>query len=134
MTFREKSIAIQIAAILAVYSFYGLRYWGQPLTGPGAGVALVAGITFSMIVVTVIAHIAIGGRSRPEKQDERDRVIGLRGSRNAYYVLAVTNWCLLWLILTNTRHGLVLLTALVAFAVAELVRLGSKMWYYRLGT
>jgi len=134
MTFREKSIAIQIAAILLVYGFYGIRYWGQPLTGAGGAVGLVVGITISMTVLTVIAHVVLAGRLRQERLDERDRVIRLRGSRNAYHVLTMTNWCVLALILTNTRHGLLLLAVLGAFALAELARLGSEMLYYRLGT
>ena len=134
MTFREKSIAIQITAILLVYGFYGVHYWGQPLTGTGGAISLVVGITVSMAVLTVIAHIVLAGRLRQERLDERDRVIRLRGSRNAYYVLSMTNWCVLSLILTNTPHSFLLLAALGAFAIGELARLGSEMLYYRLDT
>jgi hypothetical protein len=133
MTFREKSIAVQIAAILVVYAYFGTRYWGQLLTGKGA-FAVLMGITFYMIAIMVVAHIIIAVRRRPEKPDERDRVVKLRGSRNAYGVLATGVWCvLLLLIMTNAPHSLLFVAMMGAFALSELVRLGSQLVYYRFG-
>lgn len=135
MTFREKSILVQIVAILAVYGFYGVGlwdFWDRPLTSVAAIAALI-GITVCMIIIGVVSHIGLVLYAPPEKSDERDRAIELRGSRNAYAALAVTVWCVLLLTIADLPHGFFFYALMGAFALAELVRLGSQLFYYRLG-
>lgn len=141
MTFLEKSIVAQILSILAVYGFFGVRLWGfwdQPAmstasaSGTTAAGALIA-ITICMSVIGIISHVALALHARPEKSDERDRVIGLRGSRNAYGALALGVWGVLWLAIAGVPHGALLYATMAAFVLSELVRLGSKLVYYKLG-
>ncbi len=94
--------------------------------------ALIA-ITMCMIVINIAAHVALAFYARPETPDERDRIIGLRGSRNAYGTLAVGIWCVLYLAIAGVPHGALLYATMGTLAVAELVRLGSQLAYYRLG-
>ncbi len=138
-TFREKSIVVQIAMILAVYGFFGVRLWGfwdQPsMSSAAAGsivfvVTLIA-ITICMIIIGIASHVALVLYARSETSDERDRVIGLRGSRNAYGVLVVGIWCVLYLAIADIPHGALLYAIMGVFALAELVRLGSQLVYYR---
>jgi hypothetical protein len=138
--FLERSIVVQIVSILLVYGFFGARLWGfwdqPPMSFAAAGAIMVfalIGITICMIIINIAAHIALAFYARPETPDERDRVIGLRGSRNAYGVLAVGVWCVLYLAITGVPHGALLYAIMGAFALAELVRLGSQLVYYRLG-
>ncbi len=132
MTFREKSIAAQFAAILLVYGFFGFRLWGQNLT-PVAAIAVLIGTTVLTTAVTIVAHLTIALTAKREKRDERDVVVELRGSRNAYYALAAGVWCILLLAIAPTHAGILFYASLGAFALAELVRLGSQLVYYRLG-
>ncbi len=140
-TFREKSIVVQIVSILAVYAFFGVHLWGfwdQPsMSSAAAGATVVfalVGITICMIIIVIASYIALIFYARPETPDERDRVIGLRGSRNAYGVLTVGIWCVLYFAITGVPHGALLYAIMAAFALAELVRLGSQLFYYRVGT
>jgi hypothetical protein len=132
MSFREKSTVAQIAAILLVYGFFAARYWGHPLTH-GAPVAILIGITVCMILITVPAHIAFAIQKRPEKTDERDTVVHVRGTRNGYLALGAGVWVVLLMIMFQTSYGLLFCAALGVFALAELVRLGSQLYYYRFG-
>jgi hypothetical protein len=140
-SFRELSIVAQIISILAVYGFFGVRLWGfwdQPsLSSAGAGaitaIGALIGITICMIIIGIAAHIAIALYATPETADERDDVIGLRGTRNAYGALAVGVWCVLLLAIAGVAHGALFYTIMGVFALAELVRLGSQLVYYRLG-
>jgi len=138
--FREKSIVIQIVSILAVYGLFGVCLWGfwdlPSLPAVAAGAIMVValiGITVCMIVINIVGHAALAFYARPEAPDERDRVIRLRGSRNAYGVLAVGMWCVLYLAIAKVPHGALLYTIMGAIALAELVRLGSQFLYYKLG-
>ena len=132
MTYQEKSAVAQIAAILLVYGCFAVRYWDQPLTH-GALAAILIGITVCMILISVPAHIAMAIHRRPEKPDERDAVVQVRGTRNGYLALGAGMWGVLLLIMLQTSYGLLFCAALGVFALAELVRLGSQLYYYRFG-
>lgn len=138
--FREKSLVVQILSILAVYGFFGARLWGfwdEPSLSPASASAIVVfaliAITICMIVINITAHVALAFHARPETPDERDRMIGQRGSRNAYGTLAVGIWCVLYLAIAGVPHGALLYAIMGVLALAELVRLGSQLAYYRLG-
>lgn len=141
MTFLEKSIVVQIVSILAVYGFFGIRLWGfwdQPAMSTASASATTAvgaliGITFCMTLIGIAAHVALAWYAKPEKSDERDRVVRLRGSRNAYGALALGIWCVLFLATAGVPHGALLYAIMGAFALSELVRLGSQLLYYKLG-
>jgi hypothetical protein len=130
LTFREKSLAIQIAAILLVFGYLGVHFWDQTLTNVQI-VSVLLGSTVAMIIITSIAHIAVAIHHRPEATDERDRVVALRGSRNGYIILAVTTWSALLLIVGQMPAGNLFAIIMGGFALAELVRLGSQLIYYR---
>lgn len=132
MTFREKSAVAQIAAILLVYGFFAIRYWDRTLAH-GAPAAILIGITVCMILISVPAHIAFAIHRRPEKPDERDAVVQVRGTRNGYLALGAGMWGVLLMIMLQTSYGLLFCAALGVFALAELVRLGSQLYYYRFG-
>jgi hypothetical protein len=130
--FRETSLVAQIVAIVGVYGFYGVRYWGLSFT-PVAATGVLIGITTLMIVIGIASHAAIRIWATPEKLDERDRLVDLRGSRNAYRALAAGVWCVLLLTIAQQPFGLLFYALMGTFAVAELVRLGSQLFYYRFG-
>ena len=132
MTAREMSLSAQIVAIVLVYGFYGVQLWGQSLT-PLTGVATLVGITVLMILINIGAHITITLYAGPQKIDERDRVVTLQGTRNAYHTLSVGVWCVLFLAIAHTPNAYIFYAIMGAFAFAELVRLGSQLVYYRLG-
>jgi hypothetical protein len=133
MTYREKSIAAQFVAIFVVYGYYGARLWGRALT-PAVAIATLVGITVLMILISIAFHIAIRLSAKPEKRDERDATVGMWGTRNAYWVLTVGVWCVLFLAMIQTSSELIFFAIMGAFALAELVRLGSQLAYYRLGS
>lgn len=138
MSFREKSLVWQMFAIILVYGFYGAHFfqghlWRVPLS-PIPAVATLIGIAVLMIIIAIVGHIAIAIRTRPERPDERDWAVELRGSRNAYHALAAGMWCILLLSLMSASYQLLFYAILAAFALGELVRLGSQLVYYRSGT
>ena len=135
MDFRELSLAAQIAAILAVYGIYTEHLWGLwhlPLA-PLRAVSILIGITILMISISIAAHIAIMLYVKPERHDERDRIVMLRGKSNAYRALAAAVWCVILLVIAGKPSGLTFCALMGAFAVSELARLGSQLYYYRFG-
>jgi hypothetical protein len=132
MTSREMSLSAQIAAIVLVYGFYGVQLWGQSLT-PSTAVATLIGITVLMILINIGAHITISLYAGPQRIDERDRVVTLQGTRNAYHALSAGAWCVVFLAIVHTPNVYIFYAIMGAFAFSELVRLSSQLIYYRLG-
>jgi hypothetical protein len=130
--FREKRLVAQIVAIFAVYGFFGVRYWGLPFT-PITATTVLIGLTTLMVVISIAFHAAIRIGATPERSDERDLLVDLRGSRNAYRALAAGVWCVLLLTIAQQPLGLLFYALMGTFALAELVRLGSQLFYYRFG-
>ena len=133
ISFREWSLIVQILALLAVYGWYGLHLRVGTLT-PLAAVSMLIGSTVLIILINIAAHAAIAARLRlrPEEADERDRLIELRSARNGYRVLAAAVWVVMWVgAVRDGSFAATFCAALGAFLLAELVRMGSQLFYYR---
>jgi hypothetical protein len=136
MTYREKSAAASIAAIVLVYGFFAFKLLGasKQLATPLAPVQAVGALIGSTILVVIILipiHVFFTIRGRPEAIDERDRIVGLRSARNGYYVLATCIWGVAMLALTSPPPVLLAYALVAGFAVAEVVRYASQLVYYR---
>ena len=131
MTFREGSAAlVVVATALGV----GLFFWHALTTGGAAGIAL--GVLSGLAVITVlliIGHIVLAIARRPEAEDERDRAVDLRSTRNAYIVLCAMTWIAPWFAIISANAFLAAMSFIGAFLLAEFVRVASKLFYYRRG-
>lgn len=139
MSFREKIHWSAFFALSVGFGWYFLSYpW--KLVGTDAGVGAVAGmlvpVTILIIVVmsTTAAYFAI--RTPKEvnlKEDERERTFHIRGTHLAYYPLVLGVWAnmiAMFYRLSVAEHLNLLIATVV---IAELVRVGSQLFYYRRG-
>jgi hypothetical protein len=132
-TFREKLVLAQFGGIVLVFALYGMRLSNQPLSRNTMAHALMA-VAILLIIVNVVAHVAIRLYAKPEPPDERDLTIAGRGTRYAYYVLGFGVWGILVSETAPLFQPYVFCMLVGVLALAELVRLGSQILYYRLGT
>lgn len=131
MTFREGSAALTVGAVLAGF---GLFAWQVMQIGGAGGFAV--GVISALALITVLAiagHIVLAIAHRPEKEDERDRAIDLRSTRNAYIVICVLTWLAPWFAIVTGNAFLAAMSFLGSFLVAEFVRVASRLYYYRIG-
>lgn len=144
MSLREKLAWAQLLVLLG----FGAAYFG-PVFGsylgwvavPGGGqfmwlVACIIGLIVGQVVLAMGLAIVTAIRSPAEARsprDERDRQIGLLGTRIGYYVLSVGAV----LSMLSMHHGAdkVMLVNFIfcALLVAELSRLGAVVFTYRRG-
>ncbi|MGH8219343.1 MAG: hypothetical protein ACREUT_12405 [Steroidobacteraceae bacterium] len=137
MSFREKSAWISFVVILVVFGFYFADYAAHLLRRGYPhhhyfgmfvlGVVLV-------VILEVVLHILVAVRSPSDAnapRDERDRLIGLKAARIAFYVLLT----LAFLSIATMHLGATafFMGNCIFFAiwVAELSRLGSQIALYR---
>jgi hypothetical protein len=134
MTFREKSAAVSVATILIVYGWATWSVMQLPSELPdlaGAFGFLIA-TSVMMALLMALSHVVLAIMREPEKEDERDKLVGWRSTRNGYVVMAIGAWGVLALVFAQASPGMLAYALLGLFVLAELVRFSSELIYYRL--
>jgi len=90
MTFKEMSTGLSAVVLLAVYGYY-FAHLG--VHEAGDTIAFLAKIVLLVVVLEVALHVALAICHRPERTDERDRLIAAKGFRNAYFVMVAGALC-----------------------------------------
>jgi hypothetical protein len=130
MTFREKSAAASLTLVALTFAAFGAWAVQQSHTTGEMLIGLVAAIVVQ-IVLQIIAHIVFAVQGRREAADERDREVGQRAQRNAYWVLMTAVWVPLGLAVAGIGGQTMIAALMGAIVLAELVRFASQLVYYR---
>ena len=86
-----------------------------------------------LVIFQIVGHALIAILDRRTETDERDRLIGLKGSRNAGFVLATGVACSLWLAVITTGNFLFTHVLLAFWVLAELVGIATQLVLHRRG-
>src|SRR5438132_7248971 len=97
MSFREKSAWISFVCILVVFAIWSWNIVKVELLHQRRGNPIVAALSLlaALIIAEVVLHLAIAMRSPMDARtpkDEREKLIDLKASRIAFYVLLVGAW------------------------------------------
>ncbi|APG61587.1 hypothetical protein LPB140_00590 [Sphingorhabdus lutea] len=139
MSFREKIHWVAFISIGIVFGWYFLSYpWD--IVGTRAGVGAAAGmlvpvtiiIIASMSVVTIFFAIK-SPKETSIREDEREKTIHLRGTHMAYYPLVLGVWGNLFAIFYHVSPAMHLNILIATVVVAEMVRVGAQLYFYRRG-
>ena len=139
MSFREKIHWASFLALAAAFGWYFLTYPWE-IVGTPAGVRAVAGmlvpVTIIIIAVMAVTAAYFAVRTPKEvnlKEDERERTIHLRGTHLAYYPLVLGVWANMIAMFYRLSVGEHLNLLIATVVIAELVRVGSQLYFYRRG-
>jgi hypothetical protein len=136
MSFREKSAWISLMLIVLVFGPYfwlvGRSFAGRTHVHGGTQFALI----LLFVVLEIVLHIAVAIQSPRDAEapsDERDNLIDLRATRVAFYVLF--GGALISIFTLHFPVNVWTLSQFVLFSivVAELVKFGSQIVFYRRG-
>ena len=137
MSFQEKSAIAMIGALAVVYGAY-FAIVGRWLTvAPADEIVyqplLIVAIV-PLVVLAVVSHlvIALANPREAGAEDERDRLIALRGERVGGYVLALGVFG--GLAMAELPPFYIAHALLLAWVLAELVEGATKIVLYRRGT
>jgi hypothetical protein len=108
----------------------------QMMTGaPGRGdVFLFLSLVSALVVVEVALHIALAIQSPKEARtprDERERLIDLKATRVAFYVLVVGAFASIGTVHLRAGRWEMMQATLLAIVIAELSKFGSQIVLYR---
>lgn len=144
MSFREKSTWVTFLLLLTSFGIYfGNAFFvlhgrhdhlgGQPTPNlVHLFVALIAGF----VMLEIITHVVFAWRSPQEAKtprDERERLIELKSMRPAFYVLLVGAFLAIGTLHLGTTTFHMAHSILLVVWVAELVRYGMQLYYFRRG-
>ncbi len=143
MSFREKMHWVSLIAILGGFGWYFgtlhlVGYGHSPGdTGEkyyfGLLIATIVGILTVMIIGAALIAI-FKPKDAKYAWDERDRLIHMRGTHAAYYILVVGMWATGLSLHFGYSLFFMLNAMLAIIVVAESIRIGTQLYLYRRGT
>jgi predicted RND superfamily exporter protein len=138
MSFREKSAWIALVTyglVFGVYFFLLSQAWddryGQGLS-IGLLVAAVVGLVVIAAALTIVAAV-LNPKEANAPADERETLIDLKAERIASYTLSTGVVLLIGALLLGWNGYLVANLLLAAMVIAELVKAGAQIAYFRAG-
>ena len=139
MSFREKIHWVAFICMTLAFGWYFLAYPWSALNSP-AGVAATSGMLLPVTIAILVPMSVLTGifaiRAPKEahlKGDEREKTIHLRGTHMAYYPLVLGVWANLFAIFYHVSAAAQLNLLIATVVLAELVRIGAQLYYYRRG-
>jgi len=140
VTFQEKSALTMTGILVVVFGLYFALVLG-PVAGapaPAREFAFTALMILASVVVTILAattHIvlAIVFRSQVNAHDERDRLIDLRSTRVAAYILATGVFAGIGLAVVQADRFWIAQALIAALVIAEITDGVVKVALYRRG-
>lgn len=138
MSFQEKSTVATLLALIAAYSAYWLVLATAADSVPLSEVPFVGPLivmTVVMIVVIVAAHvlIAVASPRTAGSEDERDRLVGLRGSEVGGVILGVAVFAAIALVIFEADRFWLANALLAGLVLAEGAEALTKLVLYRRG-
>lgn len=133
-SFQEKSLWVMLVGIIAAFSFYFASVLPTSAVNvmPEQIVYFVLAVVF-LVITQIVGHIVIATMDRRSEQDERDRLIALKGIRNGDYVLATGVFLALCVALLTNGNFVFTHVLLGSWVLAQLVEIGSQLFLYRRG-
>jgi hypothetical protein len=138
MSFREKSAWISFLTLLVVFGiyFWNMRRVLEREIDYEDALPLSIGLLVAFVVLEIVLHVAVAVQSPTDARapkDEREQLIDMKATRIAFQVFVVG--ALLCVGLTHlTRSAWAIgQHVLMAIVVAQLVRFGGQIVYFRRG-
>jgi hypothetical protein len=134
LSFQEKSLWLMLVSLVAGFGFYFVTVLPMDAANVMPQQVVLFAVAVVMLVILQIAgHIVIALVDRRTETDERDRLIELKGTRNATYVLATGVFFALCAAIMTEGNFIFTHLLLGFWVLAQLVEIGSQLFLYRRG-
>lgn len=147
MSYQEKQNIVNIFSGLLITAIYGWMIYQRQLEGNfdlrtdfktwGIIFLIFIGISIvARIIILIIFHILNAIATREQDipvEDERDKLIKLRGTRNSYIVFSSGFFTAVFLLALGLPVYWIFLVFVGSGLLAEIVDNGSQIYYYRKG-
>lgn len=134
LSFREKGLWLMFVTLGASFGFYFVTVLpaGAADVLPQQVILFIVAIVL-LVIMQIVGHILIALVDRRDQTDERDRLIELKGTRNAAYVLATGVFLSLCAAMVTDGNFVFTHLLLASWVLAQLVEIGSQLFLYQRG-
>lgn len=147
MTYHEKKSLINIITAFLVYGFYynykyqqylsmnmtmeeQLQFWGKTIL---IAIPIMIGAKIVIHIAFVIVNTIVTREKHPEMEDERDKLIELKSTRNAFFIFGMGFVVALAAIAWGQSIHVMFLVIIAGGLLSELFDNLSRLIYYRRG-
>ena len=134
LSFQEKSLWLMFISLVGGFGFYLVAVLPTDAVDvmPHQVVLFVLAVVM-LVIMQLVGHIVIAIMDRRTETDERDRLIELKATRNAAYVLATGVFLALCAALLTEGNFIFTHVLLGFWVLAQLVEIGSQLFLHRRG-
>lgn len=135
-SFEEKSVLIQLVSVALALGAYFVVAASMHASGVNALIPYMPLLVLAIVAIVIInvaGHIVAAITGRPEKRDERDRLITWRAESNSGWILGVGVTAALSAMLFEMGDVIVAHVLLVSLFISEIVGFTLQLIYYRRG-
>ena len=141
LTFQEKSLWISLITTVVMFGIYFFLAFNIILNPDVEGIperfsigALFTLVVIVVVIIEAVTHTLLAIINKPDKEDERAKLVSLKATRNGAIVLAIGVWLsFASLAFSSMAPMLVAHLLLSSFILAEIVRFSSQLVYFRVG-
>ena len=147
MSYREKENMVNILSSILITAVYAWIIYQKQLAGTidltddfqkwGIVFLIFAGVSIvARIIIYIIFHIINAIATREEKipaEDERDKLIKLKATRNSSYSFSVGFFIAIMALAIGMPSYWLFILFVISGVISELIDNGSQMYYYRKG-
>lgn len=148
MSHQEKKALLNLGTYFTAIGIYANyvynHYWDPGMTTDELLVFWSKFLLISIpvqIVIHIIVHIlmniargmANGGKLKEEIEDEFDKIIDLKASRNGFIVFAIGMMAALGYLATGHGVTYFFLAMIISGMVSEIIEASSRIYFYRMG-
>lgn len=147
MSYREKENIVNILSSLLITGIYAWIIYEKQLAGTidltndfqkwGIIFLIFAGVSIvARIIIYIIFHIINAIATREEKipkEDERDKMIKLKATRNSSYSFSIGFFMAILALAIGMPSYWLFILFVISGVISELIDNGSQMYYYRKG-
>lgn len=141
MSFHEKSLWLLFVSLIGIFGcYFAVVLPAKAVDVQPGQIGLFAVLVVLLVLIQIVGAILLaivgklsGSMDGTHDTDERDKLIGLKSTRNGSYILAV-GVCMSLCAALVTQGNFVFMNLLLGFWVlAQLVEIGSQLVQYRRG-
>lgn len=148
LSYQEKNIIISLVSSIIVYAILSVLVWQRYQSGGinsaaifqfwGRAVLLLIGVQIVLVIIgqimlAIIHTIAAKKEDIPTIEDERDKLINLKATRNTFMAFGVGFMLSMIGLAVGMTPVFMPIILLVGMMAAEIVGNLSKLYYYRRG-
>ena len=136
MSFEEKSVWIQLGCLLVVLAGYAIVAGNMMAAGildVTSYIQPFTGAIICVIILTIAGHVIAASQGRPEKRDERDRLIECKAKTLSTHVLEFGALVALIMLASGVNTLWSAHVLLLSLFLEEIVRKAISIIFYRRG-